>query len=73
MENEHSCTPSEASEFAVKASVALSYIPCIFMKLDADCREMLAMVLQAMRDGGYEDGFRDGKQSAEHKWKKEDG
>lgn len=50
-------------EFAVTAEVALSYIPCILAKLadDPDLPGMFANVLQAMRDGGYEDGLRDGR------------
>lgn len=48
-------------ENSVKSDVALSYIPAILFKLDADTTEMFACVLQAMRDGGYEDGFKDGQ------------
>jgi hypothetical protein len=46
---------------------ALSYIPCLLAKLDGDpdAAAMLAAVLQAMRDGGYADGFHDAKAHAE--------
>jgi len=46
-----------------KMAVALSYIPVIMRQLDGDAVSMFAAVLQAMRDGGYDDGFRDGKRA----------
>ena len=49
------------SESIVKLADALSYIPVILLRLDGDTSEMFAHVLQAMRDGGYLDGFKDGK------------
>jgi hypothetical protein len=49
-----------SSEHAVKADVALSYIPAILFHLDSDTRLMFAEVMQATREGGYEEGFRDG-------------
>jgi hypothetical protein len=47
------------------AEVALSYIPSILQKLDGDATVigMFAEVLQAMRIGGYQDGFEDGVKS----------
>jgi len=49
-----------STDYSLKADVALSYIPVLLAQLNADGREMLAVVMQSMRDGGYEDGFADG-------------
>lgn len=46
---------------SIKSSVALSYVPVLLHQLDADGREMLADVLQAVRDDGYDDGYEDGR------------
>ena len=54
------CPPKAAHAYAVKAAAALSYVPCILMQLDEDAAGMFAIVMQAMREGGYEDGYRDG-------------
>jgi hypothetical protein len=43
-----------------QAHIALGYIPLLLAQLDNDGREMLGVVLQAMRDSGYEDGYEDG-------------
>jgi hypothetical protein len=43
------------------AETALTYVPVLLGQLDADGRELLGVVMQAMREGGYVDGFRDGK------------
>lgn len=48
-----------ATDWDVKASVALTYVPCILLKLDADSREMFAQVMQATLHIGYENGFND--------------
>lgn len=54
-------TPTVNTEHSIRADVALSYVPVILSQLDDTGRQMFADVLQAMRDGGYEDGIRDGK------------
>ena len=49
-------------EWAVKSSVALSYVPCVLMKLrDDDTAHMFAEILQAMYEAGYENGFSDSR------------
>ena len=55
-------------EWAVKASVALSYVPCVLGKLkDDDTAHMFAEILQAMFEAGYENGFQDGT-SFDRRW-----
>ncbi len=63
---EHPSLPTQVQPHAVKATVALSYIPCILFTLDDDSREMFASVMQALLDAGYENGFNDGLRSAPH-------
>lgn len=58
----HASTPDAAQAYAVKATVAISYVPEILFQLDNDTREMFAAVMQAQRDGAYEDGFNDSEQ-----------
>jgi hypothetical protein len=66
-------TPAAMDAHATNAEVALSYIPPLLANLADDSDDglelssMFAAVLQAMRDGGYEDGFRDAQQEAARK------
>lgn len=47
------------------ATEALAYVPVIFGQLDNDARDMLVKVLQATIEAGYENGYADGRRSAE--------
>ena len=49
--------------------VALSYVPVVFAQLDSDGKEMLCQILQATRDGGYEDGYADGFEGGKSAYK----
>ena len=48
-----------------RAAEALTFIPVLLSQLDAEGRDMLASVLQASIEAGYDNGFRDGQQSKE--------
>ena len=42
-----------------RQALALAYVPAILRQLDINGRDMLVALLQAMREGGYADGFKD--------------
>ena len=50
-----------------RQALALTYVPAIMRQLDNDGRDMLVALLQAMREGGYGDGFKDGSTPPDQK------